>query len=175
MLSRISFIGTNSRTVPDLIVDIEKQHNVPRTDTSTDFSIVFLLKNGKPVQDDSGGLAMLKNAFDQADLGTFIEKYLGDYIAYQLQQSQARAQQYAVQEPRTATRYVEQPVSRYVEQPVSRYVEQPVYRRSYSPVYVEPYVYGGYGYPYGYGYGPGVGIGFGFGGRRGGVGFGFGI
>lgn len=116
-----------------------------------------MLNNGKPVKDDSGRLAMLKDAFDQADLGTFIEQYLGDYIGYQMKQTQA--QQYAVQEPRTVTRYV----------------EQPVYSYSYDPYYYDDYYYRrrprfgigvGFGGGWGWGrrgwWGPGVGFGIGF-------------
>ncbi len=157
VLAKLSFIGINSRIAPDLMTDLEKQYNVQKTDTSKDFSIIFLLNNGKPVLDEAGRLAMLKNAFDQADLGTFIEKYLGDYIAYQIQQTQA--QQYTIQEPRTVTRYV----------------EQPVYRYSYDPYYYDDYYYRrrprfgigvGFGGGWGWGrrgwWGPGFGIGVGF-------------
>lgn len=164
VLAKISFIGVNSRLAPDLISDIEQRYQLKKSDMSKDFSVVFLFKNGKPVQDESGKLAMLENAFDQTDLGTFIQQYMGDYIAHQIQQAEARALYTVQQQPRTVTRYVEQPV--YYR------TEQPAYYRSEPSVYVGPYW--GYGYPY-YGWGPGFGIGFGFGGRRGGFGFGLGF
>ena len=123
VLAGLAFIGINSNVAPHLLADIEAEYQIKKSVSAENFSTVFLFKNGDPALDEAGNLATLNNAFDQADLGIFIQQYLGEYVSYHVQQAQARA---AMQPARTVTRVVEQPVYRY--------------STSYAqPVYVDPY------------------------------------
>lgn len=156
-LAGIAFIGANSRITPDLLASVESNNQLKKGDYNDDFSVIFMYKNGKPVTDSTGYLATLTGAFDQADLGVFIQKYLGDYITYQLQQAEARR----IAQPATRT------VTRVYEQ-------QPIYRYS-EPVYYDDYYYRRPRIGIGLGFGGGWGWGGGWGRRGWGPGFGFGI
>lgn len=155
VLANIAFIGINSKVAPNVLSEVESRNGLKKDDNSKEFSVVFLYNDGKPVVDSTGYLATLTDAFDQGDLGVFVQKYLGDYIGYQVQQAQA----YQASQPTTVTRYVEQPV--YYSTP-TYYSDDYYYRR--------PRI--------GFGLGLGWG-GYGWGGWRrrgwGGPGFGFGI
>ncbi|MGE0010290.1 MAG: hypothetical protein AB7F19_07205 [Candidatus Babeliales bacterium] len=158
--ANIAFIGINSRIVPNLISDIEAKNSLKKGDSASHFSDVFLYNNGSPVKDSTGYLATLTDAFDQSDLGVFIQQYLGDYISYKVQQAQA----YQVSQPTTVTtRYVERPVYTYTSRPYYDYDDDYYYYRRRPRLGIGFGWGGGWGWGRrGWGWGPGVGFGIGF-------------